>query len=166
MTRIKPAILITTVLLLLMVSPASAQLQKGDLLPELSAETISGEDFSLDRLKGGPFILKIGTTWCGTCSAQAKTINGMRDYLKEKNILFIDVFIRESANRIEQYFNDKDYQSPDRVLLDDGKIARQLNIYVIPRILLIDKDHRVYRDGADLSGSELKQELERMLAEN
>jgi hypothetical protein len=49
--------------------------------------------------------------------------------------------------------------------MDQGKIASALNIYLIPRLILIDKNLRVYRDSDPLPRSLLKQELQKMVEE-
>ena len=154
-------LLATTALLPL---PAHALLQKGTPLPELSGETLDGEEFTIDSLTGQPFILKIGTTWCGTCGAQSKTINELRDFMDENDIGFVEIFIQESGKKIRKYFDKKGYRLPDQVILDRGTISKKLNVYLIPRVLLIDKNHQIYRDGDAIGKSKLKKELEKLVA--
>jgi thiol-disulfide isomerase/thioredoxin len=146
--------------------PASALLQKGEQFPEITGKTLAGEEFSLSSLEGKPFLLKIGTTWCGTCNSQAKAIDEIRTYLSENQIQLVEVFIQESAKKVRKYFNKKGYQLPDTTILDKGNISKKLNVYVIPRVILVDKNHQVYRDGDNLTSSNLKKKLEQMLAGN
>ena len=145
---------------------ASALLQKGEQLPEIVGETLDGQQFDSSSLKGKPFILKIGTTWCGTCSEQSKSIDELRDFMQENDIAFAELFIQESAKKVRKYFDKKKYQLPDQTILGDGTTSRKLNVYLIPRVLLIDKNHQVYRDGDAISKNNLKQQLEKMLAAN
>jgi len=148
-------------LLLLTATPQSAKalLQKGAVLPDLSGETLAGEPFNSSSLKDTKFVLKLGTTWCGTCGEQVKEIAQLRDFLQEKHIKYIDVFIQEDAETVGNYFQKQGLQLPDQTILDGGRIARQLNVYVIPRLLIVDKGLRVLRDGANLSKAELKKLL-------
>ena len=150
----------------LLPQPAAALLQKGVSLPELSGESMTGEQFSSNQLQGQWFIIKVGTTWCGSCSRQSKEIDDLRSFLSGKNIRYIDIFIQESAKKAQRYFDRNGYKKPDIIILDNGKIARQLNVYPIPRLILVDKNMRVFRDGANMSGTELKAALQAMLAEN
>jgi len=145
---------------------AQALFQKGELLPEVAGETIDGKQFSVASLKGKPILLKIGTTWCGTCGMQSKAINEIRDFMAENEVQFVEVFIQESAKKVNKYFTKKGFQLPDQTILDDGDISKRLNIYVIPRLILIDRDHKVYRDGDTISSKNLKKKLEQMLAKN
>lgn len=151
--------LLLILLLIALPQPAKALLKKGATLPELSGETLTAEPFNSDSLKDTRFVLKLGTTWCGTCSEQSQEINELRDFLKEQNVQYIDVFIQESAQTVRSYFEKKGLQLPDQTILDGGQIARQLNVYVIPRLIVVDKGLRVVRDGANLSKTELKKLL-------
>ncbi|NOY13314.1 MAG: redoxin family protein, partial [Deltaproteobacteria bacterium] len=102
--------------------------------------------------------------WCGTCDEQSKTISELHDFLSENNIRSVEVFVQESTTRVQKYFAGKGYRRPDQILLDDGEIAKKLNVYVIPRLILVDENYRVYRDGGNLSNSGLREKLEQMLA--
>jgi peroxiredoxin len=153
-------------LMSLLPQSAAALLKKGDPLPELSGENITGEQFSSNQLQGQSFIIKLGTTWCGTCGSQSKEIEALRSFLSEKDIRYIDVFIQESAEKAQSYFDRKGYQKPDIIVLDGGEISEQLNVYAIPRLILVDKNMRVFRDGANMGSAELKATLQKMLAEN
>ncbi len=143
---------------------SAAALQKAETFPELTGETLTGTEFDLTSLKGEPILLKVGTSWCGTCRMQTKAIDGLRDFLTENGIHYVDVFVQESQATVENYFKKNDYQLPETVILDHGSIAKQLNIYLIPRIILIDRDFKVYRDGDTISEKALKKELQQMLA--
>ena len=164
MTNCKRIALI--ILSLLLCFPfAAAALQKGEVFPSFKGETIFGTQFDLDSLKGEPILLKIGTTWCATCRMQTKTINGLRDFLTENGIRYVDVFIQESKNKVDKYFIKNGYLLPETTILDDGDISKRLNIYLIPRIILIDRDFKVYRDGDTITGKSLKKKLLAMIAD-
>ena len=143
----------------------AAALQKGEVFPGFKGETISGAQFELDSLKGEPILLKIGTTWCPTCREQTKTIDGLRDFLTENGIHYVDVFIQESKKKVDKYFIKNDYRLPEITILDKGDISRKLNIYLIPRVILIDRDFKVYRDGDILAEKSLKEQLLSMIAD-
>jgi thiol-disulfide isomerase/thioredoxin len=142
----------------------AAALQKNDVFPGLKGETLTGAQFELTSLKGEPILLKIGTSWCGTCRVQAKAISGLRDFLAVNGIHYVEVFIQEDRSTIEKYISGHGLQPPEIVLLDDGDIAKQLNIYLIPRIILIDRDFKVYRDGDAMGEAHLKKALQQMIA--
>jgi peroxiredoxin len=149
----------------LLISPLSAvAMQKGDTFPELTGKTLDGNDFDLSTFKGEPIILKVGTTWCAACGMQSKAINSISDYLKENKIHFVEVFLQESEKTVRKYFAKDDYELPETVILDEGDIHKTLNVYLIPRVILIDKNYKVYRDGDSISSKDLLEKLGAMLA--
>ncbi|MCF6267893.1 MAG: TlpA family protein disulfide reductase [Desulfuromusa sp.] len=162
MTRFK---FITAALLVTLLSIPSAvfALKKGEPFPALSGTTLAGESFNFNSIKGQPILLKVGTTWCPTCSQQSKEINDLHGFLVENKIKFVEVFIQESPKTVIKMFSKNGHHSPDVIIMDKGKIASKLNIYLIPRIILIDRDFNIYRDGDPLPSAALKQELQKML---
>ncbi len=151
---------------LLFVPLTADALQKGEPPPDLTGTTLEGQDFLLSDYKGKPIILKVGTTWCPTCKAQTKAISNLDVYLKENDVQFIDVFLQESEKSVRKYFKRGKYVTPDAILIDNGPIYKALNVYLIPRVIFIDSDFKVYRDTEALSEKKLKQTLEEMLAGN
>lgn len=158
---------VTAVLLIAILSVPSAvfALKKGEQFPTLSGTTLEGDKFNFSSLEGQPILLKVGTTWCPTCGQQSKEIDQLRGFMAENGIQFVEVFIQEKNKRVRKYFSKKGIQLPDTVIIDNGEIARALNIYLIPRVLLIDKYFQIYRDGDPLRSDVLKQELLKMLME-
>ena len=152
--------------LLLWLPATSLALKQGEPLPEMTGYTLDDEAFNLSSLKGQPFILKIGTTWCPTCGEQTDEINKIREYLDAEGIAYVEVFVREKAGRVRKYFSDKGHPLPDTVLLDRGEMARTLNIYLIPRVILVDRHLRIYRDADPQPARALKKALAAMLTEN
>jgi len=158
---------ITTVLfiVLLTIPVAALAFKKGDQLPELTGTTLDGKAFTISSLKGQPILLKVGTTWCPACGQQANEIAAVRDFMIDNGIRYVEVFVQERAQTIQSYLDRANHQRPDAVVMDQGKIASALNIYLIPRLILIDKNLRVYRDSDPLPRSLLKQELQKMVEE-
>lgn len=148
-----------------MVLPSNALLQSGDQLPELIGQSSTGEPVNLRQLKGQAILLKIGTTWCPSCSEQAREINTLREELRRKQVTFVDVYVNESAAKVNGYYAANKLQPADLVIFDRGDIARKLNLYLIPRLLLIDQNQRVIRDGAPLSKTALQELPEKALTD-
>lgn len=158
--------IITLLLITLFSIPATVfALQKGDPFPPLSGTTLQGEQFDLISLKGQPILLKLGTTWCPSCSQQSEAIDQLHNFITENKIKFVEIFIQESPSTVLKNFSKTGHHSPDVIIIDQGQIASKLNIYLIPRIILIDKHFNVYRDGDPIAKEALKQELQQMLTE-
>jgi len=135
----------------------------GETAPDFQGKTLEGKSFSLADYKGEPILLKIGTTWCPSCREQAKSIDSIHEYLAEKGVRFVDVFIDESEASVKKYFNKGNYRKPSIIVLDDGAVHKAYNVYVIPRLVLIDKDFKVVRDGDTTSARNLIKKIEKML---
>lgn len=135
----------------------------GELAPDFQGKTLEGKDFRLADYKGEPILLKIGTTWCPSCREQTKSIDSMHEYLAEKGVRFVDVFIDESESSVNKFFNKGKYRKPSAIILDEGAVHKAYNVYVIPRLVLIDRDFNVARDGDTMSARNLKQQIEKML---
>jgi len=161
---IKPRLSTLVLLLSFLIVPGlSAALEKGDPIPSISGNTLDGNHFELSSLKGRPVLIKLGTTWCGTCQEQEREINKLSNFLKENDIHYVDIFIQEGESKVRQYLSKDGLPKPDTIILDDGEISKQLNIYLIPRVILLDNEQRVYRDGDSISSSDLKQNLQELL---
>ena len=163
---LKSKFTIALLLITLLSLPATVfALKKGDPFPPLTGTTLQGEQFDFSSLKGQPILLKLGTTWCPTCSQQSEIINQLHDFITENKIKFVEVFIQESPKTVLKNFSKTGHHSPDVIIMDQGEIAGKLNIYLIPRIILIDKHFKGYRDGEPMATDALKQELQKMLTE-
>lgn len=145
---------------------AMSAVPAGDHAPDFQGKTLEGKDFQLSDYKGEYVLLKIGTTWCPSCRDQTKAINSLYPYLEEKGVKFVDVFVDESERSVKKYFKKGKYRKPDVIILDEGPAYKAYNVYVIPRLILIDRDFKVVRDGDALSAKKLRVLLEKTLVDN
>lgn len=157
--------LIVLFAVVLLAPTASWSLQKGTQFPELSGHNLNGDKISLSQFKGKPILLKIGTTWCPTCGQQSREITKLGNFISDNNISYVEIFIQETADKVQNYFDNSDYLRPDSIILDQGNITRALNIYLIPRLILVDRNFKVFRDGNPLMSGSLKSQLKKMLTE-
>lgn len=156
-------IIILVMHLLLLLPSLAFALRQGDQFPALTGKLLSGGNFEFKQLEGKPILIKIGTTWCPACEEQSADIKKLDTFLDQHQIQYVEVFVQESAATVERFLTHQKYRSPDVAVLDSGAIARELNIYTIPRVILVDKNFQVARDGAPLDEKELKNQLQQML---
>jgi thiol-disulfide isomerase/thioredoxin len=138
-------------------------LEKGEPAPSFAGTALDGSNFDLSRFKGSPVIIKVGTTWCGACDEQSKDLGKLTEFMNTNDIHYVEVFVQEQKAKVDKYLRKKDQSHPEVVLLDDGDIARKLNLFIIPRVILLDPEHRVYRDGEMISDTELQTLMQAML---
>lgn len=157
--------LLLLLLLLLWLPCGAGAVEVGTSAPAFKLPTLDGKSVSLADFKGKLVLLKLATTWCPSCSQMSREIAAIGDYLKEKDVVFVEVFLQDSPEMISRYFEGKGFPMAHHVLIDDDMQAyRGYNIYLIPRLLLIDREQTVrYDNGAAatvLPATELKKLVE------
>ena len=137
--------------------PACA-LEAGEAAPDFSLQSITGEQVSLSDFKGRVVLLKLATTWCPTCKQLSAEISRAGADLAANNVVFLDVFVRDSKSTVEEYVAGAGYPMAFHALLDDGQVYEAYNIYLIPRLLLVDADQVVRFDsaGRNVSAEDIK----------
>jgi thiol-disulfide isomerase/thioredoxin len=137
----------TFIILLLIVSclapTVSVALETGTQAPGFKLKSLQGKDVSLADFKGRVVLLKLATTWCPTCKQLSAEIEKAGEFLKEKNVVVLDVFVQDSPEMIEKYLGDTEPPMSFYALLDDGQVYDAYNVYLIPRLLLIDAEQIV-----------------------
>lgn len=130
--------------------------------PDIQLEDLDGQAFRLSDHKGELIILKLATTWCPTCQQQTAEFRELSAFLKEKNIRIVEVFLQDSEKMVREYVAREKFESPLNVMIDDGQALRAYNVYLIPRIVLIDRDFNVMRDGNILTAQQIRAEFEKV----
>ncbi|MCM2265882.1 MAG: TlpA family protein disulfide reductase [Desulfuromonadales bacterium] len=136
---------------LLFLLPALAgAIEVGKPAPGFKLQTLDGKSVRLADFKGKVVLLKLATTWCPSCSQMSREVAAIGDFLKEKEVVFVEVFLQDSPEMISRYFEGKSFPMAHHVLVDDDMEAyRGYSIYLIPRLLVVDREQKVrYDNGA------------------
>ncbi len=156
---------IATLLLALLILPVTCfALQKGDEFPKLSGQTLETDNFDFAQLKGTPFILKIGTTWCPSCKEQSTAIAEIGNLLTKHGIKYVDVYVQEPVAVVKKSLTNSKMKPADFVLIDQGEIAKRFNLYTIPRMIIVDQHFNLHSDTGPLTKDELTSEINQLLA--
>lgn len=142
--------------LLLSLSGAALALDAGDTAPDFTLTSLDGEKVSLSDYRGQVIILKLATTWCPTCKQQTETFLANDRFLQEHDVVVVDVFVQDSKKMVQKYLGDRDFRMTFVPLIDNGEAYSAYNVYLIPRVLVIDPEFKVRRDGGQLSSNELR----------
>jgi len=153
--------LLTLLSLLLLLGNAVA-LEVGADAPDFQLPTLDGKQVRLSDYKGGLIVLKLATTWCPTCKQQSQEIQSAGKFLSENNVTVVEVFLQDSEKMVTEYLQGEKFSMPHVALLDDGQALKAYNVYLIPRLLLIDKEFKVRRDGSLMSDREMIVEIEKI----
>ncbi|WP_429886164.1 TlpA family protein disulfide reductase [Geoalkalibacter halelectricus] len=142
--------------LLLVVSLPAAALERGDQAPEFTLKNLDGREVSLSDYRGRIVLLKLATTWCPTCKQQTDDILRAADLLVEHDVVVLEVFVQDSERMVRRFLRGKTFPMTFEALMDNGQAHRAYNVYLIPRMLVLDREHRVYHDGGQLFEEDLR----------
>jgi peroxiredoxin len=134
--------------LICMVPTFSLAIEAGETAPDFKLQSLTGEDVSLSDFKGRLVLLKLATTWCPTCKLLSAEIKKVGDFLKEQDVVVLEVFVQDSEKTIKKYLGDHKPLMTFHALLDDGQAYEAYNVYLIPRFLVIDKEQVVRFDSS------------------
>lgn len=133
---------------LCMASVAALAIETGTRAPDFTLESLQGQEVSLADFQGRIVLLKLATTWCPTCKELSAEISKVGEFLEEKDVVVLEVFVQDSPAMIKKYLGDKEPPMTFHALLDDGQAYKAYNVYLIPRLLLVDADQIVRFDSA------------------
>ncbi len=142
----------------LIMTPAwVAAIEVGTPAPGFALKSLAGQEVSLADFKGQLVLLKLATTWCPTCKQLSAEINQVGAFLKEQNVVVLEVFIQDSPAMVERYLGDKEMLMDYLALIDDGQAHKAYSVYLIPRLLVIDAEQTVRFDtgGRNLAAEDL-----------
>lgn len=136
----------------------------GTVAPDFTLKDLDGHEYSLSDFKGRVVVLKLATTWCPSCKELSKNIEELGPYLKAVDAVFVDVYVQDSPEMLRKSLAGKDFKVETHALLDDDQVYGAYNIYMIPRLLIIDQQMKVSFDnnGQMVSRDLIKQRIDEL----
>lgn len=115
-------------------------IQNGNLAPDFSLETLSGEKTNLSDYRGKVVFLNFWATWCPPCKAE---MPHMQDFYEENSeeveIVAVNLTSNDSVDSVEEFVKEYDVTFP--VLLDvEGEQAEKFATITIPTTYIIDRN--------------------------
>lgn len=132
----------------MMMSGRVYALQPGDSAPDFTLKSIEAKEIRLSDYQGQLVLLKLATTWCPTCKQLSGEIAKAGEFLAENKVVYLEIFVRDSESTVVDYVAELTHPMTYHALMDDGQAYRAYNVYVIPRLLLIDSKQVVRYDSA------------------
>lgn len=156
----KTKIILNLLVLLLISTGTALAIEVGSTPPDFKLPTIEGKDVKLSDYQGRIILLKLATTWCPTCKQQSQEIVEVGKILAENEVVVIEVFLQDSEEMIREALAGQTFAMDHVALLDDGDARRAYAVYMIPRLLIIDRDFKVRRDGSLMTARDLIREVQ------
>lgn len=105
--------------------------------PELSLESLDGEQVRLSDFRGRVVFLNFWATWCGPCKIEVKDIDRLHRTLGEEDFAVVAVDIQENPRQVRQFMQEYGIDFP--VYLDrEGRAAARWGITGIPTTYIVD----------------------------
>jgi thiol-disulfide isomerase/thioredoxin len=137
-------------------SGAAAALEEGSSAPAFTLKDLQGREIALAAFAGRPLVLKLTTTWCPACQMMSAEVARIARRLADMDVAGMDVFLQDSDAMIRHYLQHWDPGALRyAAVVDDGRVMEDYNVYLIPRVLLLDAKLHVARDGGLISGDDI-----------
>ncbi|MEH7226541.1 redoxin domain-containing protein [Bacillus sp. JJ1566] len=113
---------------------------EGQMAPDFTLKTISGEEMSLSAFRGKKVILNFWASWCPPCKAEMPHMQEFYLENKESNAVLLSVNLttaEKKSSDVAKFVEEYELTFP--VLLDEqGDIGQIYQAYAIPTSYLID----------------------------
>lgn len=140
-------------------------LEMGASAPDFELKSLDGRTVRLSDYRGQIILLKLATTWCPACKQQSQEIRDAGNYLKKHNVMVVEVFLGDPERLVREFLKGEKYVMPFAALLDKGTVERAYNVFVIPKMVLIDPDLKVRSEGGLMPSREIIKQVEKIVTE-
>lgn len=136
----------------------------GSPAPALALTSIDGKSIDLAKLYGHkPVYLKFWATWCVPCREQMPGFEHDYETLGERiAFLAVNAGFTDTEAAVRQVQRDSGLRMP--IVIDDGRLAAELNLRVTPQHIVIGRDGRILYVG-HLADERLHEAMKAALAE-
>jgi peroxiredoxin len=157
--------LLLLIALLFFLPLSAGAVEVGKPAPGFTLKTLDGETVSLADYKGKVVLLKLATTWCPSCGELTRELVSLGDFLKEKDVVLIEVFVQDSPEMVKTHLRSARFPITHKVMLDDDmQVYRAYAIYGVPRFLVLDRELKVRFDNGAMPGPLLPaEEIKRLV---
>jgi thiol-disulfide isomerase/thioredoxin len=111
--------------------------------PELSGETLAGDELSTSDLSGDVIVLNLWASWCGPCRAEAPALRQVSSDAARDGVSFVGINTRDQDAAALAF--EKNYDIPYPSFVDDSGelellMADAVPLTGIPWTVIIDRD--------------------------
>jgi len=161
MRKIIPLFFIVIALFLLPVYAGAVEV--GKPAPAFTLPNLAGKSVSLADFKGKVVVLKLATTWCPSCKVLSREMTSLGEFFKERDVVVLEVFVQDTPEMVTRYFAGQSFPMTHHALLDDTRVYEAYNVYLIPRLLVIDREQKVRFDNGNTANAIPAAELRKLV---
>ena len=130
-------LVLTLTLVQICASAAFAEASVGEVCPDFSLTTLSGETFRLSDYRGKVVFINIWATWCGPCVSEMPDIQRLKDTYSD--LVVLGVSVDDAASIARNFIQKNGYTYT--MAMDDNYYTvtgRIFPTYYIPNSIFID----------------------------
>ena len=143
----KPISLFFILIALLLAPLCAGAVEVGKPAPAFALPDLAGKTVSLADFKGRVVVLKLATTWCPSCKVLSRDLASLGGFFKERDVVLLEVFVQDTPEMVKEAQAGQSFPMTHHALLDeDEQVYRDYGIYLIPRLLVIDRQQAVRYD--------------------
>ena len=145
------------------------ELNEGALAPDFSLADINGNMVNLSDFRGKVVFIDFWATWCRPCIKMMHYNQELKNFYKNKDVVFLFVSMDEDNLAWKNYVERKDFQGI-HLNVKNGKgyqsdIAKLYKVRKLPITMLIDQEGRVsYNPSASPSSNRIYSQINALLA--
>ncbi|MFC7685669.1 peroxiredoxin family protein [Ureibacillus sp. GCM10028918] len=124
-------------------------LEKGQIAPNFTLQTLTGETFTLSELKGKKVILNFWASWCPPCKKEMPHLQKYyEEDAKDDNAVIVGVNIThaersvDQIKTVQQFVDSFDLTFPIPLMEEEG-VDKLYQIITIPSTFMIDTEGRI-----------------------
>lgn len=115
--------------------------REGMRVAHLTVEDPNGRLVPLSEFQGAPLILNFWASWCTPCRLEIPLLANALPGLREQGKQLLGINLQESWPDIERF--RREVEIPYPVYRDNGTLARELGVGLLPALVIIDAGGRV-----------------------